>query len=265
MTLRLVLSIVVLNLAWQWPRTIWAAAAAVSQATESRYKIEREDAHPWRAPFALERVGRPIVVVLTPTIQPEPGAYALVAYANGTEVNRQTLVPERFPAASRVVLRGEADELVLWFTQRAGDAPVELARQKIAISPLEAEAIARTDVITNPVDLGTVLVPSGWLLLESGQSATLEAAAIAHGRDWPDARLIARYESSPGEARSMRMPLSSGVRRSLVMKLPRANPARDRDVLSVLLDDGQGRDLWRKSIPVMSRKNGPSGRVRCHL
>ena len=45
----------------------------------------------------------------------------------------------------------------------------------------------KPDTIVNPVDLGTILVPAGWLLLGPGQTATLEIAAISRTRDLPKA------------------------------------------------------------------------------
>jgi hypothetical protein len=234
-----------------------AAMAEVEAATGPPFKIDLEKAHPWRPPFGLARVGRPIVAVVTPRIRPEPGDYVLVALSNGREVNRQALVPAAFPSPSRATLQGEVDELVLWTNPAAGEKPVELARQKIAVPPLDAEAIARPDVITNPVDLGTVLVPSGWLLVEPGQAATLEAAAISRGRDWPRAKVNARYASAPSAGRSVPMPLGSDVRQSREIKLPPAPPGADRDVVSVVLDDGEGRVLWRKDIPVMLVQKRP--------
>ena len=80
-----------------------------------------------------------------------------------------------------------ADELVLSVhATRGRRQPVELARQSDRdFAELEADAIARPDAIVNPVDLGTILVPAGWLLLGPGQSATLEVAAISRTRDLP--------------------------------------------------------------------------------
>ncbi len=60
--------------------------------------------------------------------------------------------------------------------------PVELARQTIRLPEIEADAVAIPDHIVNPVDLGTILVPAGWLLLGPGQTATLEIAALSRKR-----------------------------------------------------------------------------------
>ena len=52
-------------------------------------------------------------------------------------------------------------------------------------------------------------------------------------------------------------PLREGLRTRLVLKLPEAPPAGDRDVLSVVLDDGDGHSLWHKRIPVMLVRQPP--------
>jgi len=44
----------------------------------------------------------------------------------------------------------------------------------------------------------------------------------------------------------------------LALKLPEAPPAADRDLLSVVLDDGAGCEVWRKALPVMLVRNPPS-------
>ena len=62
----------------------------------------------------------------------------------------------------------------------------------------------------NPVDLGTILVPSGWLLLGPGQSAVLDVAAIGRDRDRPDARLSAWFDSRPDRKATASMDLRAG-------------------------------------------------------
>ena len=135
--------------------------------------------------------------------------------------------------------------------------PVELVRQTIQLPEVEADAIARPDNVINPVDLGTILVPSGWLLLGPKQSATLDFAAINRGADLPKAQLSASFDSSPATVASTTVDLPTGRRAQLRLKLPGAPPAGDRDVLSVVLKDSGGRTLWRKGVPVMLVQNPP--------
>ncbi len=84
---------------------------------------------------------------------------------------------------------------------------VELARQAIQSPEIEADAFARPDTIVNPVDLGTILVPAGWLLLGPGQSATLDLAVISRVAAFPRASLNAAFESAPGVRFRLRSPL----------------------------------------------------------
>ncbi|MFI5459838.1 MAG: hypothetical protein ACHRXM_30830, partial [Isosphaerales bacterium] len=161
------------------------------------------------------------------------------------------------PYSARVTLESDADELVLSSVSKPAEKPVELARQTIRLPEFEADAIALPNRVINPVDLGTILVPSGWLLLGPGQSATLEIAAISRMRDLPQAQLKSWFDSAPGRVSAGPIPLRSGVRTRLDLKLSDAPSARDRDILSVVLDDGGGRVVWHKTIPVMLVQNPP--------
>ena len=135
-------------------------------------------------------IGRPVVIVVEAGARPDPADYVITAFSKGKE---GASYPVRFPTAppysTRVTLEREADELVFSRDRTPPDKPVELARQPIRFADCEAESIARPDEIINPVDLGTILVPSGWLLLGLGQSATLTTAAISRNQDWASARL----------------------------------------------------------------------------
>ena len=97
-------------------------------------------------------------------------------------------------------------------TESRRKSPSSWLAKRIHFPEFEAEAIARPDVIINPVDLGTILVPSGWLLLGPGQSATLETAAISRTQNWP--RPASRHGSSrlPPRRARLSIPLHAGVR-----------------------------------------------------
>ena len=208
--------------------------------------------HAWRPPFGLERVGRPVAVVVEAGARPERASYVLATSRNGREVGRHPVrFPDTPPYSARVTLEALADELVLSAASQPGGQPVELVRQAVAIPEFEAEAIARAVSCVIPVDLGTVLVPSGWLLLGPGQSATLEVAAISRVRDLPRAHLKVRFDSEPAQAATAPIPLRASVLARLRLKLPEAPHSKDRDLLTVTLDDGHGRALWVKTIDVM--------------
>jgi len=223
-------------------------------------QVHLEVNHPWRPPFGLDRIGRPIVAVVETNSRPEPAKYVLTAFWKGKEAGSY---PVQFldgpPYSTKVSLGANLliDQLLLTPSDRTVTKPVELVRQTIQLPELEAEATARPAAVINPVDLGTILVPSGWLLLGPKQSATLDFAAINRGADMLKAQLSASFESTPALAASTPVDLSTGRRTRLRLKLPDAPHAVDRDVLSVVLKDDGGHQLWRKSVPVMLVQNPP--------
>jgi hypothetical protein len=244
-----------------------AAVRAVAPA-EQTYSIRLDLGHAWRPPFGVERIGRPVAAVVAASVRPDPATYVLVAMTKGKEVGRRAFrFPDHPPYSTRVTLEGvaSADLLVLTAERENEEGhrhpvltkPVELVRHAIQLSDLEAEAIASPDQVVNPVDLGTILVPSGWLLLGPDQSATLVFAALARSRDVPRARLKATFGSAPREAVTAAVRLRAGERATLQLKLPHAPPRGEGDVLSLVLDDGGGHVLWRKTISVMRVKNPP--------
>jgi hypothetical protein len=258
------------------PRT-WALLTAVALALASRaaigalpvvppaaYQLRLDAGHPWRPPFRLDRVGQPIAAVVESSAQPSPAVYTIQAFLNGNPVGSQTLsFTKNAPYSARVTLEGviAADELVLSAMTNKTSKPAELVRQRIALREIEADAVAIPDRLVNPVDLGTILVPSGWLLLGPGQTATLEVAAISRTRDLTNAKVRASFNSAQAKIVSRPSPMRAGVRTRLDVKLAVAPPTGDRDVLTVTLDDGAGRELWRKAIPVMLARD-PLGRPR---
>ncbi len=214
------------------------------------YRVSLDRGHPWRPPFGLDRVGSPPAVVVHSPDRPSGAAPILGVFKGGKEIGRQTVrFPEKPPYSARVSIPGDADEVVL--LDASSGARVELARAKVVPPALEADAVARPDSIVNPVDLGTILVPSGWLLLGPGQSAVLDVAAIVRDRDRPDARVSAWYDSRPDRKSTAAIGLPAGTLRRHSMNLPDAPPGVLRDSVTVVLEDGDGRAFWRKSIPAM--------------
>ena len=146
------------------------AATQVSAAASPSFRLRLDHGHPWRPPFGLDRIGGPIVAIVEATAPPEPARYVLTSLAKGQELERVAVeFPGTAPYRTRVMLKELPDELVLSRVGRTQKNQSELARQMIGLPELEAAAIATADGIIHPVDLGTVLVPSGWLLLGPGQ------------------------------------------------------------------------------------------------
>jgi hypothetical protein len=217
-------------------------------AGEGRPSIHLDTGHPWRPPFGLDRLGRPAVVVIEAPAPMAQASYRLSALLRGREVGA---FPVQFrarpPYSVRVALDQFADELIL---SNATEG-VALARQAIKLPNIEADAVARPDTIVNPVDLGTILVPSGWLLLGPGQSASIEFGVRSRVTNYPRAVLKAAFESAPNQSASA--PIALAADRLVRSQIPLPQPPRDRerDNLNIVLDDGNGQTLWRKSIPVM--------------
>jgi hypothetical protein len=197
-------------------------------------------------------VGRPLRAILEASQPPGHGRYSLTVYRKGTEVGRHDVhFPPKPPYSAAIELAGFADELVLAAQGGPGGRPAELARLPIQMLPLEAEAVVRPDQVINPVDLGTILVPNGWLLLGPGRSGVLEIAAVCRDRDELEATVHAWFASEPKVNISVAIGLRKGrvERRKLI--LPRPSSSADRDTLHVSLVSDAGKELWQKSIPVM--------------
>src|SRR5260370_37628259 len=167
--------------------------------------VRVDPGHPWRPPFGLERVGRPLTAwVEVSSDQPLIREYSLVGYLHGKEVGRYVLTEinhhrkGRSSYFERITLEMYPDELALFAQCRFQGKPVELTREKIQPPTFEADAVARPAQLINPVDLGMVLFPADWLLLAVDQQALVDVAAISRGRDLPGARVTAWFESTPG-------------------------------------------------------------------
>ncbi len=127
-------------------------------------QIGIDQGHPWRPPFGLQRVGQPLTAVVTIASDQPRREYSLVGYRQGKEIVRSALtVTGKPPYTCRVSFDPWPTELVLMAKSRG--VLTELARQPIESAAFEADAAARPERIIHPVDLGTILVPSDWLLL----------------------------------------------------------------------------------------------------
>jgi hypothetical protein len=218
------------------------------------YRVQLDTGHSWRPPFGLDRVGRPVIAVVEASAPAARSGYRLTANFRGrAAANYPVRFPKAPPYSARVVLDVFADEVVL--SNESGST--ELLRQSIRLPEIEADALARPETVINPVDLGTILVPSGWLLLGPGQSATLELAALSRSDDVPRAVLKAAFGSMPKGMVSAPVALAAGRVARHQLRLSEFPRDRDRDVLNVALDDGAGRIVWQKSIPVMLVSNPP--------
>lgn len=115
----------------------------------------------------------------------------------------------------------------------------------------EADAVPRVAPIINPIDLGTILVPNGWLLVGPDQIASVEVAAISRKRDDMQTRLRAWFSSQPERAVVASFAIPANKRVQLHLRLPSVPSKRDREELHVVIERPTGDMLWEKTIPVM--------------
>lgn len=233
--------------------------AVVMGRAEEPPRIRLDDGHPWRPPFGLDRVGRPPVVLVEFPGSTEPsGHLAVVLLREGREINRRELVlPDAPPFRVRLPLDPRADELAVEAVAEPGGPARRLARQVVALPVVRAEALARPNALANPVDLGAILVPEGWLLLGPGQGGRLDLAALSRTDDQPGARVRVWYESAPLRAVEAPIDLPAGRRVEASLDLPPTPSSVDRSTLHVALSTADGPELWRKAIPVMIVRDPP--------
>jgi hypothetical protein len=116
---------------------------------------------------------------------------------------------------------------------------------------IEADCVAGGEPAVNPVDLGAILVPNGWLLLGPGQVGVLEIATLRRDRSDPKARVTAWFSFNPRKQASVFISLPRGEVVRAKFRLPEPPAALDRDLLHVSLRGSEGTELWHKTIPVM--------------
>ncbi len=127
----------------------------------------------------------------------------------------------------------------------------------VEAASFEADAVARPVEVINPVDLGTILVPADWLLLGPDQGGTLEVAAISREKKIPNASVLAWFESNPDNRSESSIDLEKDRTTRIRFPLPDTSRLAMEDALRVVIQDGDGVEMWHKSIPVMSVSDPP--------
>ncbi len=224
-----------------------ASGADIAAAPEASIRVD--DGHPWRPPFGVQRIGRPLTAVVEITTQRQPAhEYTLVANLRGKEISRSVLeLTGQAPFTCRVALDSWPTQLVLYAKPEQGE-PIELAREIMEPPSLEAEATARPETVINPVDLGAILVPSDYLLLAGNQTGWIEGAAIVRRDDIGAAGVTAWFNSDPSQKSHVELAFEPDRRAEFRLALPAVPRDRDRDTLLVSIDTAGGEHLWQKEI-----------------
>ncbi len=233
-------------------------------------KLRIDQGHPWRPPFGLERVGKPVTVSVEMTSDDRLlREYSLVGYRNGQETERHVLNTRRSfrtrPADGAKYggtlledFKSYPDEIALYAQCRYQGQPAELARVAVEFPAIEAQAAARPDKLINPIDLGTIFVPHDWLILAAGQSTVVDVAAISYAREIPDARVKAWFESAAQKPVEAALKIQDRVRSTAELRIGPLATASLNDALHVAIVDGAGAELWSKKIQTMLVPNPPA-------
>ena len=102
----------------------------------------------------------------------------------------------------------------------------------------EADATAHPDPRIDPVDMGTV-PPHDWLLLTGGQTVVIEAAALSHARDLPEAKLRVWFDG--GKAVDVALPLVRNERAVKELRMPFPTTGENKNLHVTLTDGPAGR------------------------
>lgn len=218
--------------------------------------IRLENQHVWRPPFGIDRIGRGIrTIVELQSAQKPLREYWLVSFLNGKEVERKVLslagIMSGPPYRSEVFLGQAFDQLALFAKCKFQGAEVEVLRCDFQSPDFEADAVAEPVGIINPVDLGAILVPHDYLLVNAEQQTRITIAAISYKRSFLGASIAAWFESQPSSKIFQPCELPQGKRLEQAITLPPTATDHEKDILQVAILDGQDKAIWQKSIPTM--------------
>ena len=223
--------------------------------TEIAPALHVDAGHPWRPPFRLERVGKPMRIVVNPPAAYKAGEESfLIGYCEGRALSRERLtitdqspiIREMSPSIDRVAL-----------IAGNGETWREIASMTLERDRLEADAEACPEIPANPIDLGAVFPPADWLLLTPGQRAQVRIAVFCTSIDAPDTRVIAWFDAQPQRRVEAPLRLNRGERSEVAMELPELSFRVPHDTLQVSIQDRDGTELWRKPINVMLVRQPP--------
>lgn len=224
---------------------------------------------PWRAPFGLDRPGAPSVVRASVPDIPSGAAFVVEAFNHDVSVASVSLDSQALAKGPiEIPLPSFADKAVLIEEANGKRAPIAVTAIERAELDVEAVAEATGAKPTNPIDLGVVLPPQGWLVLGPGNAAVVRVAASWNGDDEQTYTVRAWFAHATDAFGTATLKTSRGDREKAQparpfnhtdspapweahIALPAPPLTTDRSVLHVTLADDTGAQQWAKDIPVI--------------
>ncbi|MFT3946137.1 MAG: hypothetical protein QM763_04105 [Agriterribacter sp.] len=210
-----------------------------------------EKSHAWRPPFGLDRVGNSMDVVIRRAIVRDLSPKIKIRFLKrGKEINHNYLsFPDKKSEIIRQNIPAEADEVVLFYEGNTGKQ-ITLGRKKVLWAQFECDATTQPEKIINPVDMGAILVPADWLLLQQGEKSIIQFAAINRANQTKQVELNAWFESDQQKTTSAKIALRSG-RKEMIQLLSPSSRQEKNDTLNIVLTDENGVEVWKKQVPTM--------------
>ena len=229
----------------------------------SSFQIRLDHDHPWRPPFGLKRIGRPIHVIVETRSRPEPADYQVVVRHQGKEVARYPVQwPETPPYSAAISIEDRflVDEMILTVDQAKkspeSKQPIELARCHSAPGHRSRGRRSRRSGC-QPRRSGDRPCTFRMVTHRTGPVRRARFCCYQPGTRRRRCPSEAWFESAPAKGVNVPLILTTGRKAEGQLKLPAAPTAGDRDTLSVTLKDDAERVWWRKSIPVMLVREPP--------
>ncbi|MBX3255336.1 MAG: hypothetical protein KF862_14440 [Chitinophagaceae bacterium] len=247
-----------LLLTFPFCRGVVTEASATGHPAVENIQWTIEKSHPWRPPFGLDRVGNSLDVVISRSEgKGNLLKVEMICLHKGREV-RRLIIPfsNKKNEAARQNISLDVDEVMLTYKDDRGKR-IHLGRRKVPFEMFECEAVVQPATIINPVDMGTILVPADWLLLEQGETSLIRFAAINRQKDTRKFILTAWFTSSPDDKTFLDLTLPSGQKQTVTFTSP-VSKQGEKDVLHITLADNAGMQVWKKEVQVMISKRIPT-------
>jgi hypothetical protein len=209
-------------------------------------QIAFEQAHPWRPPFALQRVGQSVESIIRVSNDQQKGKYTVAFMKENRQIQRQDL---QFDSnVVRILVPAGCDEVVV-MKERNGKTDT-VVRNTPSLPAFECDAVARPVDNIHPIDLGAILVPADWLLLKKGQQTIIDVAVLSRKNVKGPVVLKSWFASAPAKATTtpVTIPQNKKITREQIVNFPVADILNDRLNIELVAAD---KTIWQKQIPVM--------------